>query len=758
VTAADDETVDQTQETAAGSASEEADTATDTETRLHLESVRAVAPTIVGAILSFGLLLIFRINTYPLVLRDGAVISPLNDPYYYRYWMDQSLADATGPADMSILSGTGEVAFDSVRPATHALNWWLAELVGPDAVTAWLPVVSSLIVGALLCGIAYNLTRDLRVGFATVGMLAFVPLHAIYSGLGYLEHKPHQYVWLGLLLAGLVWLAVHVQREDGVQHYAGGSDVSAPLIWGVAVLTGVAVGVYTHTAGSTPLFVVMLLIYVLARTPMELRAGQSPVSTMGPIFVVTAVGAALAIGLHELLNWGETFVVFAPVGTMFGVGVILLIGEGWRYINLPVAGFISVGVIGTVGSTVGMYLVFPDTVEQYRQRSEDLFGREGIAETVSLFDPGILSGPMLRLGVGFLIAIPVLVWLTAVVTRRYEPGWLVLVIYGWGSFILAVIQNRFAGQLSLLIAVFAGVGIVTLLGRLGVIRPLTTLPHPRALLVDEPESDTAGSTTDRAHSSSTTTTPVTRLEMPTTRREYLGVGGSIAITGAVSAVLVDGQTTQTSYSDAEYRAMQAIVAHEETVSRTYPANFVLSRWGASRMYNYFTSGESESYGFARRTYPEFLSEERPDEWARDQLGRVGYVVIHSDDADLPAGTAYQMLQERLGVAMADRDPLAHYQLLYLAGSGDNPDQWELSAFAVVPGARIQGSGTPGETVTAGTEVTVSEVSFPYQQAATVDEEGAFELTVPYPGTYTVGETEVSVSESAVVAGDTLSIE
>jgi hypothetical protein len=150
---------------------------------------------------------VFRINTYPTVIQDNAVVSGLNDPYYFRYWMEQLLVEATGPADLRILSETSGQAFDGVRPATHAFNWWLAELTGPGIVTAWLPVASSLAVGVLLLGVGYRLTRDLRVGLATVGMFAFIPLHAVYSGIGFLDHQVHQYFWLGVLLAGLVWLA-----------------------------------------------------------------------------------------------------------------------------------------------------------------------------------------------------------------------------------------------------------------------------------------------------------------------------------------------------------------------------------------------------------------------------------------------------------------------------------------------------------------------------------------------------------------------
>jgi hypothetical protein len=555
---------------------------------------------------------------------------------------------------------------------------------------------------------------------------------------------------------------------------------------------GVAVGVSVHIWGGSPLLIAPLFVYVVFRTPMDIRAGLSPARALLPVVAGTGVGAAIALGLHFALNWGELFVVLMPVYVMLGSTVIIAVGELWRQQNLPPAGLIPIeGVIAAGGAWAATRLS-ADAIDRYAARSDDLFGRENIAESVSLFDPSVLTGPLLRLGLVFFIAVPVLVWVTGLVVRSYRPGWLSLVVYTWTLLALAVIQNRFAGQLSVVIAVFAGLGFVALLGRLGVLRPVTALPGPAQLnpsaarsLFDrtatqtETETETAtdgsensGNNTENPASArqqsqeqSQTASPITRLESPTTRRAYLGLGGSLAVTGVVSAALVDGQTQKTSYSTPEYQAAQAIATHQNAVSRSYPANFVLSRWGSNRMYNYFANGESESYAFARQTYPEFLTEEAPDTWAENNLDRVGYVVINDADGDLPPGTAYHMLQQRLGVAMEYRNPLSHYRLLSLGGGGGGDggaNDWTVSAFAIVPGATITGTGTPGETVTASrnTELTISGYSFPYRQAATVDDEGRFTVTVPYPGEYsfTDTDTQLQISESAVVTGRSFSVE
>jgi len=743
---------------------------TDADSQLVPDTVRAVAPTVAGVILSFGTLLIFRINTYAFVLRGSDVVSGLNDPYYFRYWMEQLLAAADGPTDLSILSETSGQAFDGVRPATHALNWWLAELTGPDFVAAWLPVVSSLAVGVLLFAVSYRLTRDIRVGFATVGMFAFIPLHAVYSGIGFLDHQVHQYFWLAVLLTGLVWLATplrdtHTNTPSSLSEY-----LLAPGTWGVVAVTGVAVGLSVHIWGGSPLLIAPLFLYVAFRTPMDIRAGLSPGRALLPVVAATAVGAGIALGLHLFLNWGELFVVLMPVYVVLGSVVVIGVGELWRRLGLPPAGLVPVeGGLTAIGAWT-VTRISADAIDRYTDRSDALFGRDDIAEAVSLFDPSVFTGPFLRLGIVFFLAVPFLLWVTLSVARSYEPGWLSIVVYTWVLLALAVVQNRFAGQLSVVIGVFAGLGFAALLGRLGLIRPVTGVPGPGLTIAlsglsptdteGKPDSDGTGTDGTTANTERTQDRggAITQLGSPTTRRAYLGLGGSLAVTGVLSAALVDAQTQETSYTDTEYQAAQAIAAHQEAVSREYPANFVLSRWGSNRMYNYFANGESESYGFARQTYPEFLTEDSPDEWAENNRDRVGYVVIKNEDADLPAGTAYHMLQERLGVAMEYRNPLSHYRLLSLGGDGDSPDDWSLSAFAIVPGATLTGTGTPGETVTTGTELTISGVTFPYEQAATVEDDGQFALTVPYPGEYTLKGTQVQVSESAVAAGQTFSVE
>jgi dolichyl-diphosphooligosaccharide--protein glycosyltransferase len=70
-----------------------------------------------------------RLTAYRSVFQLGYVVSPGNDPYYFRYWMEDLLAKSSGPTDFGVLSASSGGLFGT-RPFAHATNWFLAELLG----------------------------------------------------------------------------------------------------------------------------------------------------------------------------------------------------------------------------------------------------------------------------------------------------------------------------------------------------------------------------------------------------------------------------------------------------------------------------------------------------------------------------------------------------------------------------------------------------------------------------------------------------
>jgi len=68
---------------------------------------------------------------------------------------------------------------------------------------------------------------------------------------------------------------------------------------------------------------------------------------------------------------------------------------------------------------------------------------------------------LLFFGLVLYLAFPYMCWLIVRVSRGGETAWLPVVTYGWFS-VLSLFRLRFAGQLSLVTAVFAGLGFVHL--------------------------------------------------------------------------------------------------------------------------------------------------------------------------------------------------------------------------------------------------------------------------------------------------------
>ncbi len=63
-----------------------------------------------------------RILNYEEVMRGDHVVSPANDPYHYRYWMEELLAESDGITDIGIVANLPRAA--ERRPLTHSVHWF----------------------------------------------------------------------------------------------------------------------------------------------------------------------------------------------------------------------------------------------------------------------------------------------------------------------------------------------------------------------------------------------------------------------------------------------------------------------------------------------------------------------------------------------------------------------------------------------------------------------------------------------------------
>ncbi|SFC59922.1 dolichyl-diphosphooligosaccharide--protein glycosyltransferase [Halobiforma haloterrestris] len=474
---------------------------------------------------------------------------------------------------------------------------------------------------------------------------------------------------------------------------------------------------------------------------MDARGNVSPVLAALPVLGGLLIGSTISIALNVRWGWHAQFVSMTPAMVLAGGLVVTAAGELWRRLKIHLGGLLAVEALVAVAGLYTFRRLRPEDWLEARARIDDLIARDFATETGSLFSTeyAVFFGPLYQLGVGFYLGLAVLGFVAWVVYRRYEPGWLLVGTYVGYLLVLAGIQVRFAGQLAIPLAILSGFGVVYVLSTVDLARRPLPLRG-------------ASSTGDRTGAS-----PVVSdggqlepsISLPDRRATVYVVGIGLLVFG-LSLVYVPGLIADTTYSDGQVAALEAIDEHAAANERTYPENYVLSEWGDSRMYNHFVNGESRGYGYAQSNYEEFITSSDPDNWYDQFEGRVGYVVVTERESDLPAGGTYSQLLEDYGAGGNETDGVAHYQALFVDD--------DVAAFAVVPGATITGTGEPGATVSIESERTVSGERISYEQAVNVDEDGSFAVTVPFAGTYTVNGDSVNVSTTAVTEGETISLE
>jgi len=679
----------------------------------------------VAAGLAGALALVFalRITSYRSVFQGDHLVSPGNDPYHYRYWMERVSADADGPTDVAALIDGAR----SVRPFTYVANAFFAELLGgsewaTEFVAAWLPVASSLLVGLLVFWLAMLVTDDARVAIAAVVLLAATPIHAVYSGLGFLEHRLHQYLWMSVTLVTLAWLAVDLERRRERAPIADAlrAHLVTPWTWVATLALGLSLSFSAHAWGGSVLMFGPVAAYVALRVALDVRAGVSPALANLPLLSGLALGGGLSALYHLRWGWHETFMAFVPALVLAGAVGVVALGELWRRAGLPLALLVPLELALAAAGLLGFRALQPDEWARLLERADDLFFREGATETVSLFSPehAIVFGPVFQMGLWFYLAVAVLGWAALLVAREYEPAWLLLCVYAAYWLVLATFQVRFGAQLAIPLTVLGGFGFVYLLAWIDLARlprPLRREEGPRPELVADGGDE--------------------RIVVPTDLRH---VGSIVAISLLVvglSLALVPALVSQTTHDGAQLEAALGVAEHTEEVDSG--DDRVFSAWGDQRMYNYFVNGDSRSYSvYDEERYGEIRGD--PDASHEWFAGRYGYVM-----ADGFAG----LVPEELGAG--GNGAYDHYKLLYRSADG------ELGAFAVVEGATINGTAEPGEELHVSTAVDVPGDSFTYERSVTADENGTFEVTVPYAGEYDVGSERVTVTMQEVRDGETV---
>jgi len=712
-----------------------------------------------GLLVALGFLLLMRLLTYPRVFRDGGVYLPGNDPYHYRHWVDQLLAADPGPLALGEVTGVlGRRA--SGEPLVYALGWWATAAGGaPEssgAAVAWLPVAAALFVGLATGLIALWVTDDERIALLAVGALALTPAHALYSGIGFFDHHAFDYAWLSAMAAAVVWLATDLDRRRVAAGPRGRPDpgagpdpdpdpdpdrspirahLAAPATWLAAAVLGVAAAAATFSWDGSPVLFVGLAGYAVARPGLDLRAGVSPLPAALPLLAGLGLGAALSHLVHASAGWQEPAVAYTPA---VALGVALAaagLAAAAARLDLRPRWYAAGGPALAAAVVAGVRLVRPTVPARLLERAGTVVRgtrREaGIAESRTLLsaDYGVIFGSVDMFGWLLFLALPALAWATYRCWRAYEPRWLAVCSYAWALLAFSLFEIRFTGELSPFAAVLTATAVAALFGE-----------------VDLVAAPSLGSDRGRVRFR------IDPRTLPSARAAYLSV--ALVLVASLSLFLVPAIMGSVAQDDGTVAATEWIAA--DAADRDGP-EFVLSRWGRNRAYNYHVAGESDEYSYALSNYEPFLASTDPDGEYYDQFrGRVGYVAVSSlgdrTEGDLPAEVAYGRLYDRLGSAGGGVDGVGHYRAAFVA-----PDR-SVVVFRVVPGATITGTAADADAdgdLVAETDVSIPNAAFTYRRHVDPAADGSYNVTVAHPGTYEVGGETVTVTETDVREGATV---
>jgi len=697
----------------ADSSAPDADVASDDHRRVPVRAALALALLLV---------VLVRLPTVQEVFRDDWVVLASNDPYFYRYLVDQALLSGPLPSlpDQAVRGEPLLVATLAVATWPFGAGTW-----GSGFVVAWYPVVAAVLTAAFVYGAAVRLTDDVRVGLAAAGLLAVTPAHAYRTALGVADHHAFDYVWLALTVLAVVELLARSERDQRK--------------WLAAGALAVAVAAQALSWEAAPLLLLPLAPALGLVALVEIR--RPGPERLAPVVAGLVGGAVLAHGVHWLLGWQFEAVVYAldllalgSVGLLALVVAVQRFGGAWTWLATAEAA-LAVAALVVVRSI--------PAIESELQSGLTFFTRTGPAELAGVGANYGAVGVLVILGFASVLAAPIVPLAVVWGWRRLESEWFVVAVYAVHFGVLAALQRRFGGELAPFAAILGGVGFVMLASWFDLVYPL-------ALFRTDDGSDESATPVADGGDDDLAVPDRTRLAL------LAGMAGVAVGSGSLYATLIDRRLVIT---DATHEAARWITEYVDDRDIPYPESYVLSKWGRNRVYNYFVNGEAASYGYAQRHYEDFLfsNADSTADWYEEFDGRVGFVVTR----DLPhlgliaSSTIQSTLHERFGAAeISDISGVGHFRAVFATDSGAR------KVFRVVPGATVRGPA-PGDAdeVRLTAEVSIPGADFEYIRRAPVTD-GVFGVTVANPGTYRIGRDgpTVDVTERMVQSGETVRVE
>jgi dolichyl-diphosphooligosaccharide--protein glycosyltransferase len=678
-----------------------------------------------GVVSGLLVVVLARLISFGSVFRGSDVVLSGNDPYYYRYLVEETIRQANGVVDFSVLSAlpAGSSAGEPLLVATLS---YVTLLFGgsPDVagvVLALYPVVAAVLTAVLVGITAAKLTQDARVVVASVFALALIPVHAYRTGLGYADHHAFDFLWLAVTIAALVSLTV-------------GRDAEASNVSRLLAAVGLGIGIAGQTLAweAGPLLIVPLSIVVFGWSILAVREDVSPLRETRYALMGIGLGAVLTGVGHLQFAWhGQTTAVTPALLAVGSIAVVAIADVAWRF-DLSSRATLGVQVVGIMGAAVVASAVFGDLVTEFQRGLDRLLTGGSIAETASLIsgDLGSIVAPVLFFGLLLFLALPYAVWAVWRAWESANAGWLALAVYTGYFLLLALVQVRFAGELSVPLAVFAGLGFV----HLGSI--VDVLPRPVVLGERETASGRRNQLADGG-SARDGGDGTAEGRFVTSRREFttlLGLGGLV---GSLSFVQIPVKTSQLTIPEEMYQTAIWMRSYAEERGWSYPNNYVFSRWGRNRVFNYFVSGESRSYGYARANYGSFLQATNGQEWYSQLQSRAGFVAVTDTAEQFGADTLGNRLWTENGGGDDSVSGLGHYRLAHVSSSA------QYKVYTLVEGVTLKGAAEADATVTVRRDVEREETTFTYERTVTANEEGQFTVRVPYEGEYQIEGADAS---------------
>lgn len=651
------------------------------------------------------------------VFRDGHIALLGNDPYYYRFWVEELLRS---PEKLDLVANREPLMLTSL--------WIVSLFLGGTTkaaglALAWYPVVAALIVGGLLYCIATLTFDDRRVGYATVAFYAVTPILSYRSGLGFGDHHAFDYLLLSITIFGVVALATDTGDWRAVTRRR--------IIGSIAIVIGTAGAVHAWNGG--PLLIAPIAVYALFRPYTDIAAGRDSLRSNAWLLGGLGISAVVSIGIHRILGWSQLFQSVTPAMLLVVAALLLTFSKfSGRYGLQPRTVLAAEFAIGMVIAGLA-WITFP-TLQGFISgglKTVAATSSAGIVESRGLFYR--ITTPIAYLGLPFLLSLIGLAWTTYNETRDPSPSHIAIVAFGLPLFFAGGFQLRFAAQYGVISTVFTGVVFVYLLAKIGLVDKLNGQP------LQQQRTD---SVSQPSVSFPSLGVLIAILFI------FLLIGGP----GAWASIL---QTNDTEVTDSEFQAAMAIDDHATATNTTYPDNYVFSTWGENRIYNYFVNGQSSGYGFARNNYKKFVSMTDPDSAYRLISERVGYIVVKPlstrSGGRIPPELMQARLNQQWGSATQQVSGLGHYRAIY-SGLGRK-------VYQVVPGAKLQWTGNANTTQVIETAARVDGRVVPYKRRVTSNQNGQYSVRVAYPGEYEFSglNTTVSVSEAAVTNGTTVTV-